>query len=104
MGKEEIIEKQLKLLEEISEKAREKWPLVYPDTILAVYREVNNDLRTTTDIDGKGKRPTFRQLSYINDLGGDPDKPLTSKEASEYIEELKQHRQETKQYKQRIDE
>ena len=104
MEKEEIIEKQLKLLEEISEKAREKWPLVYPDTILALYREVNNDLRTTTMIDGKEKRPTFKQLSYINDLGGDPDKPLTSKEASEYIEELKQHRQESKQYKQRIDE
>jgi len=94
MEKEEIIEKQLELLEEISEKAREKWTNAYPDTILALYREVNNDLRKTVEgeTDGKGKRPTFKQLSYINDLGGDPDKPLTSKEASEYIEELKQQK------------
>ena len=94
MEKEEIIEKQLELLEEISEKAREKWTNVYPDTILALYREINNDLRKTVEgeTDGRGKRPTFKQLSYINDLGGDPDKPLTSKEASEYIEELKQQK------------
>ncbi len=35
--------------------------------------------------------PSDKQRRYIEDLGGDPWKPKTKKEASEYIEQLKQN-------------
>ena len=33
--------------------------------------------------------PTVKQLDYIEDLGGDRQKPQSKLEASDYIEELK---------------
>jgi len=37
--------------------------------------------------------PSDKQRQYIEDLGGDPWKPKTKKEASEYIKELQQQKQ-----------
>ena len=96
MEKEEIIDKQIELLEEISKKAREKWGMVHPDTILALYKEINNDLRMYKKQDQEiqhEEKPTSKQLEYIKNLGGDPDRPKTRKQASEYIEELKIQKQ-----------
>ena len=87
---EEIIKKQMEILEAVGTEAKNKWDLVEPHTIIALYKEVNKDLRVAQmkkEREERDLKPSSKQINYAKDLGiPDPEK-YSKEELSKMIEE-----------------
>jgi len=88
---EDIIRKQMDLLEKVGHSARERWgDLVYPETIIALYKEVNKDIRMEKmkqEREEREKTPSQRQIKYAKDLGILSPESYTKEELSRLIKE-----------------